>query len=41
MNPTDMMNYSGDWMDGGMMLWVVTGIIMVILMILVLIKWLK
>lgn len=41
MNPSDMMNHSADWMGGGMMIWVVTGTIIVILMVLVLIKWIK
>ena len=32
MNPSDMMNHAGGWMGGGIVIWTVIGIVIVILL---------
>jgi uncharacterized membrane protein len=41
MNPSDMMNRTGGWMGGGIVIWTVVGIVVVILLFLMISKWSK
>jgi len=34
----NMMNYTNGWMDGGMWIWTVIGVLMVVLLVVVIIK---
>ena len=39
MNPSDMMNHTGAWMDGGLMIWIVLDIVIGVLLVYAFSKW--
>ena len=39
MNPSNMMNHTSGWMGGGLVIWTVVGIVIVVLLFLLFSKW--
>ena len=38
MNNTDMMNHTNGWLSGGMWIWTIIGVLVVVLLVVVIIK---